>query len=333
MDLAKIKDTGAEQDVTSSRIRSRIEENAIQDCLKSSMGGYTKKSVQEYAAKLRSQQQLMSDNFNQELHRMLDEKDGLSKENARLNEQLDRLASEHRELTKELTSYQVEGSEITMQDVLKLKSGMEALENDKTALRSEIRQKELAIGQLQATVKEQADAAERAKREIRTCQEALEAEKEDAAGLRKKISGQNAKIEEQAAQLRYLNGIVSEGNVAELNAAISSLSSSAALQEQLIQKKDEQLAAAKAQNQALAEQLRQLRKSSEQLSQSLEAMKLQNEKLSASNQALHEKTSQVLEQSVALLGEKAQLNVEKLLAERKLEAALRRLSDREAGIC
>ena len=320
------------QDAMASNIRSRIEENALQDCLKSTMGGYTKKSVQEYTARLRSQQQLVSENFNRELHRVLDEKEQLSQENTRLNEQLDKLAAEHRELTEAVTSYQVEGADITMDDVLRLKSSLEALEREKAGLQSELRKKDLEIGQLQNAVKEQTDAVERAKRETRTCQELLNSEKQECTAQRRQVSELSAKLEEQRTQLHYLNGIVSEGNVAELNASIESLTKNSALQEQLLGKKSEQLAALQTQNQTLSGQLGGLRKSADQLSQSVESLMLQNEKLAASNQALHEQLSQAQEQSVSLLSEKAQLNVEKLLSDRKLEAALRKLSDQQAGI-
>jgi len=320
------------QDAMASNIRSRIEENALQDCLKSTMGGYTKKSVQEYTARLRSQQQLVSENFNRELHRMLDEKEQLSQENTRLNEQLDKLTAEHRELTEAVTSYQVEGADITMDDVLRLKSSLEALEREKAGLQSELRKKDLEIGQLQNAVKEQTDAVERAKRETRTCQELLNSEKQECTAQRRQVSELSAKLEEQRTQLHYLNGIVSEGNVAELNASIESLTKNSALQEQLLGKKSEQLAALQTQNQTLSGQLGGLRKSADQLSQSVESLMLQNEKLAASNQALHEQLSQAQEQSVSLLNEKAQLNVEKLLSDRKLEAALRKLSDQQAGI-
>lgn len=320
------------QDAMASNIRSRIEENALQDCLKSTMGGYTKKSVQEYTARLRSQQQLVSENFNRELHRVLDEKEQLSQENTRLNEQLDQLTAEHRELTEAVTSYQVEGADITMDDVLHLKSSLEALEREKAGLQSELRKKELEIGQLQNAVKEQTDAVERAKLETRTCQELLNSEKQECSAQRHQVSELSTKLDEQRTQLHYLNGIVSEGNVAELNASIESLTKNSALQEQLLGKKSEQLAALQTQNQTLSGQLGGLRESAAQLTQNLDRMMLQNEKLAASNQALQEQLSLAQEQSVSLLSEKAQLNVEKLLSERKLEAALRKLSDQQAGI-
>ena len=173
---------------------------------------------------------------------------------------------------------------------------------------------------------------ERAKLETRTCQELLNSEKQECSAQRHQVSELSTKLDEQRTQLHYLNGIVSEGNVAELNASIESLTKNSALQEQLLGKKSEQLAALQTQNQTLSGQLGGLRESAAQLTQNLDRMMLQNEKLAASNQALQEQLSLAQEQSVSLLSEKAQLNVEKLLSERKLEAALRKLSDQQAGI-
>jgi len=317
---------------TPSVIRSRIEETALQDCLRASMGGYTKKSVQEYVSRLRRQQQLMGENFNLELKRMLDEKEQLVSENSLLSAKLDQTASQYRTLTETITACKVENTEYTLDDVIALKTALESSRNDCTAMQTQLSQKDQQIAQLSQSVLDHKAAGEHAAQETRTCQELLVTEKKDAAALKQTILKMQGRIDEQKAQIDYLSGIVSEGNVAELQASLDAMAKNASLQEELISRKDAQYETSRRENALLSDQLAGLRDTASHLADASEQLTVQNEKLTAANASLTEQLEQALSRAAALLAEKAQLNAEKLLAERRLEAARLRLSNAEAGV-
>ena len=315
-----------------SVIRSRLEQTALQDCLKPSMGGYTKKSVQEYVLQLRRQQQLVSENFNLEMKRMLDEKEQLASENRGLAERLERTEADYRNLTQTIANCRVEDTEYTLDDVIALKTALETAQAGAASLQDQLSRKEQQIARLTETVQAREADAARAAQETRTCRELLASEQSESAALRQSAARLNAKLDEQKAQLDYLSGVVSDGSVAELNAKLDAAEQNASLQEELIAHKNAQLDSAKQEAALLAEQLSGLRDTAARLTEAADQLTLQNEKLTAANAALISQLDESLARSVALLSEKAQLNAEKLLAERRLDALRLKRANEAAGV-
>lgn len=76
-------------DNTVNDLREKTEEMDLNTILKPSMGGYTKKSVMEYLAYLKKQQQDSRDTGLENLSRLKSEKDSLQQENSELQADLD----------------------------------------------------------------------------------------------------------------------------------------------------------------------------------------------------------------------------------------------------
>ena len=69
-------------------LRDKTEEADLDQILKTQMGGYTKKSVQDYIAQVKRQQQRAAEVFNQDMQAILDVKEQLLAENSKLKNRL-----------------------------------------------------------------------------------------------------------------------------------------------------------------------------------------------------------------------------------------------------
>lgn len=79
------------------KLRAITEEENLDTILKSSIGGYTKKSVQEYLAFIKTQQQNLSNAYTSELERIQSEKDALSIKLKDIQQQISNTEIEYKE--------------------------------------------------------------------------------------------------------------------------------------------------------------------------------------------------------------------------------------------
>ncbi|MEA5050189.1 MAG: hypothetical protein VB021_01810 [Oscillospiraceae bacterium] len=309
-------------DETASRIRSRIEETEMQNCLESFMGGYTRKSVQKYVARMKKQQQQSSENFNLEMKRVLDEKEQLAGDNARLSQKIEKLEEDCRTIADTAA----QGPGFTAQDVEQLKAALEALRAENASLSAQLREKQETVARLDADAKNAALAAQRAAQEAQACQELLAAEKKESAVQKNAATQLYAQLSESRAQAEYLKKILADGNPAELKTAVTGLTQALAIKEKIIAGKDAQIEALGREKQTIGDQMAELRATAAKLSGAAGSLMQQNEQLAAANRALADKMNEAASQTILLLDEKSKLAVEKLQAERALEAARLQLS-------
>ena len=85
-------------------IRDKSEEADLNQLLKGSFGGYTKKSVQEYLSIIRKQQQTTKDTFQKNLQTLFEEKESLRKSNESLIARNNKLSAEYDNLSESLKS-------------------------------------------------------------------------------------------------------------------------------------------------------------------------------------------------------------------------------------
>ena len=111
-------------------LRTKTEEADMNSYLKSSFGGYTKKSVLDYLAILRKQQQTMVENFNRDLQTILEEKESIKKSNSALQTKLNKIESEYKNLSDAMLSSRLDDQAISEQDIPALLGMAAALEEE-----------------------------------------------------------------------------------------------------------------------------------------------------------------------------------------------------------
>ena len=90
--------------------------------LKTTFGGYTKQSVQEYLSLIHKQQQTTKETFSKNLQDLFDEKEELRINNETLQARLNKLTSEYDNLAGSLKNIVLDDSEYSAQSVLELKN-------------------------------------------------------------------------------------------------------------------------------------------------------------------------------------------------------------------
>jgi chromosome segregation ATPase len=300
-------------------LREKTEETDLDRILQPRMGGYSKKSVQEYLAQMKRQQQSSAEAFNRELQSTLDEKDGLQKENAALKNRLQKAETDYRDLSQSMASYRVQNSELTMEDVQGLRDSLAALEKDMQEAVDRIHADEQAQEQLQYQLEQARQTEQKAQQEAAMYREMLAAARGEAAGLRKTVSEQATSIAQLQAQEKFLRQIVSEGNVAQLQDRIAQLLGTTKTLQEEIAARDETLESRARRLEQLEQQELVHHRGLEQANAAAEENRLRNEKLEAENKALAERMEELLGQNVAHFRERAALQVEKEILLRRLD--------------
>lgn len=301
-------------------IRERTDEQDINSILKSTMGGYTKKSVLDYLAQLKRQQQNITNTFNQNMQSMLEEKDQLQSEKAALEAKLTKTEADYHDLNQSLVSYKLEGSEYSLEDVLKLKGSIAALEKDMDEAVARINLDGQTIEQQNVLLQDKDTQIQKSAQETKSTQEQLVTERGESSALRKKVSALSQTITELRDQVAFLKKITSDGVVGELNTRISELLATVDQQQSLIHNKDEELAARADTIDSYMDQSTADRTSIEHLAKTADALNLQVEKLQAANRTLAGRLKAALDESMQLAREKSDLSVEKAVLTRKLES-------------
>lgn len=302
-------------------IRERTDEQDVNQILKPTMGGYSKKSVLDYLAQLKRQQQNIVHNFNQDMQRILEEKDHLQTEKSTLQAKLTKVEADYRDLQESLITYKLENSDYSLEDVRNLKSTIASQEKDLDEAVTRIRLNEQESEQQKALLQDKDSQIEQARQETRLTQEQLLSERTEMSGLRKQISSMSQSTLELQNEVQFLKKITSDGAVGELNARVSELLSTVDKQQALIDSKNNALAAKSETIDTYTAKSAADRVSIEHLSGTVDALNLQLEKLDASHKALLSRLKKALADNVQLSCEKSDLNVEKAVLARKLESA------------
>ena len=112
-------------------LRDKDEAN-LDGVLKTTFGGYTKQSVQEYLSIIHKQQQASKETFQKNLQILLEEKEDIRKNNETLQARFDKLSAEYDNMSNSLKSIVLDDSEYSAQNVLELKNKIVSLEEQKS---------------------------------------------------------------------------------------------------------------------------------------------------------------------------------------------------------
>lgn len=310
-------------------IRERIDEEGLEHILKTSMGGYTKKSVAEYTAILKKQQQNMIDHFNSYFQAVLEEKDKMTLENQRLLTKLEKTDHDYRALSEAIITYKLEDSDYTLDDVKTFQCTIEALEKKLEELGSELNLSQQKCAQNDSMMAVKEDEIKQGKQEIKLAQEMLFDEKTNTNNERKKVSALASEVSKLQEEIRFLKAITEEGNVAKLNSRIAELSETVSKYEETVENKNQHIDILEEKIQTLSQQNEGLSAHVDKLSETVEGLNVQNRSLLATNTSLEEKLREELEKSLELFNKVSEETVQKLIVSKKLDEANYQLSLKE----
>jgi chromosome segregation ATPase len=307
-------------------LRQRTVEEDLKLNLRTTMGGYTKRSVTEYMNQLREQQLKYAETFNRNMQNILEEKEALKKENEQLLLKITKAESDFQALTESLKVNELENHEDPDQDALALRNNLSAVEAENRELKNAERQLQARAERLEHELTESQTQTEKAKQETRSLCELLALEKKETVKQRELVALYAGIIEELQEEARRYKQVLSEGEMAKLRIKISELMANAALKEEIIdrykteaQQKSDALV-------TLTDETGTLQNSLEQLKSTVLTLTVQNEKLMSANTALEDTLEAENKRIIRLLTEKSVQTVEKLIAVRQLDELNLKLS-------
>lgn len=302
-------------------LRSKTEELDIKQYLKSTMGGYTKTSVLEYVNMLRRQQQSMAETFSYNQQTLFDEKENLKKANEALKNHVAQVEAEYQQLSQSLRIYELEDNEFSVLDVITLKSKISALEE--TLNKSEI-EKSYLEKQLEHQVSVCADISlklNQSEQEKLSIKEILKVEMSKSKELNIVISRLFCTIEEKDEEIKFLNALVTEGQLAKLNEKVAELTEQLSSQAQVLETYNHEGGLKSRTIEALNQENDALKMRSADLTKNIDELNYQNCKYLAANNALTNQLEDEYKKTIALIKEKSAVTMERLSATGKLNEA------------
>ena len=297
-------------------LRDRAEEN-LNDVLKTSMGGYTKKSVQDYVAQLRKQQQAASRRFDEEMKNMLSEKESLAEELKRAKNRLVEREAQYIALSESLREYKQADVENQIENMVELKGQLAKQENIIANLKTE--------KQVLKKKQDQAEAiADEAKRDFEQLSQEFSLTRELLSDEQKKNLENLKQIQELSSQhtidqneLDFLRKQTSEGALAQLKEKIETLRTRLEEQQGILEQRGEEIELKNQQIQSQAhendmkeKQIVMLKEKTEKLQQTVELITNQNMRLEAYQKELIEQLQKSFQEKLAVLNSKAELRLE-----------------------
>jgi len=307
-------------------LRIKTEEADMNSYLKSTFGGYTKKSVLDYLAILRKQQQTMADNFNSNLQTLLDEKENIKKSKAALLTKLSKIESEYQNLSEAMLASKSDNQDYSVQDIPSLKSMIAAMEEEQKKGKSEIYILEQKIEQLENTNQNLVLKLKQANQATDSHKEVVTAEKLETKKQRDLVTELSNLLEGARDEAKYWKGLQFDGQVAELTATINEVTEQLSVQTELIARQNTENKLKEQQIENLISEVITLKNTIESLSESLNSTNLQNDKLLHANKALTEQMEEENKKILALIQEKSDANIEKYIAYKKLSEAESKVS-------
>ena len=302
-------------------LRSKTEESDIKQYLKSAMGGYTKASVLEYLNLLRKQQQSMAETFSRNQQLLHDEKENLKKANDALKARILQVESEYQELNQTLRLNDLESGEISAHDIAALKNGISVLEEELNKGEIEKSRLEKMIELQTNTLDDYSKKLSQAEQEKLSVMEIVKAEISKSKNLNTVISRLSGTIEEKDEEIKFLNALVSEGQIAKLNAKVNELTEQLSEQAEMLAAynresslKEQTIETMNSEKAAMSARNAELTKKADDLNDL-------NGKLLAANQALTQQLEDEYKKSIALIKEKSSVTMDKLSVAAKLDEA------------
>ena len=279
-------------DLLLESIREKSGEVDLNCILHATLGGYTKKSVLEYLAALKKQQQGLKENYATELQATLSEKDTALKELEGLKSRLQSCESERQALEKELSG---------------LKEEHGALESDMSEALSRIHEDEQTINSLKQDLEDE-------KRRSAQNRSTSVAGGFMLDSARVKIDGLTAQLAEREAELatlreseRVLRESQPEEKLAEMRSEIDRLLADSESLQTEISLRDEELKNRASRLETLSRQETANRKEIDQLRQKLVDQSERNEWIEAENEQLGMRLTEQMERGIVLCREISRL--------------------------
>ena len=307
-------------------LRVKTEEADMDSYLKTTFGGYTKQSVLDYLSILRKNQQVMSETFYKNQQTLYDEKEKLKKANEGLQTRFGKVETEYKNLSETMMTFKLENKEFTIQDIVSLKNNIAALEEEqkrsrdcKTNLEKKIELQEQGNSDLRLKL-------EQAGMEIVSQKEMLLSEKMDSKKLRDQVSELSSNLEAERDEIKYWKALQTEGQVGDLTAKVNELTIHLSAQTELIAKQNSERMLREQTIDGLTKEIAALKNSIRLLTESVEAINVQNDKLIHANKMLGQQMEDEYKKSMILIQEKSDINIDKIIALKKLSEAESKIS-------
>ena len=292
------------------KLREITEEGDLDSILKSSFGGYTKKSVKEYLSFVKKQQQKTKDAYTDVLAQLQQERDAMEAETEALKAGQNAAAEELRQ-RMEAQAADMEAERAALE--ADMNEALERIASDEEKLRT-----------LEVTLEEQRQKAEQYKQETATSRLLL-----DAANA--KIEDQRSELEEKAAELaeqkkteQGLRAALAEDKTAELRERIRTLMGEVELLQNEVTLRDRELENRALRLETLTKQEQSNHAALEELRQRLQAQTEQNEWIECENDELGKRLQEQMKQGIALGRENSHLKAANAILQRKLDGELAR---------
>lgn len=310
-------------------IRDKSEEADLNNVLKNTFGGYTKKSVQEYCSIIRKQQQVSYETFQKNLHTLFEEKEGLKKNNEALVARYNKLAAEYDNLSESLKNIKLEDSEFSAKDVCSLKSKIVSFEEEVKILQGEKKSLEKKINQLDHTINELKVSLQHAKEETEAQKEMLKFEKQESKKQRDTVADISRQLNEEKNEVKFLKSTMTDGKFHELNSKVNELNEQLSAQTEVIAKQNSENKLKEKTIDTLNDEIAALKQRLSTMIQTVQNLNLQNDKLLVANDLLKIQLEEEYKKSINMIKEKANIAVEKLIAQKNLGNAEAKITSME----
>ena len=309
-------------------LRDKDEVN-IDGVLKTTFGGYTKQSVQEYLSIIHKQQQASKETFSKNLQSILGEKETIRKNNETLQARFDKLSAEYDNMSNSLKDIVLDDSEYSAQGVLELKNKIVSLEEQNKVTSRENYSLERKIEQLNNEISDLKNKLNLSIKEYEAQKEMLKSERLELTKQRDLVADISNKLKEEKNEVKYLKGTISDGKFEELNSKIGQLLTQLSAQTEVNKKLNSENSLKDSTIDSLNDEVSLFKEKTNNLLKALQDTNVQNDKLLIANEALNYQLQEEFKKSIALINEKANITIDRLIAQKKLSVVEEKIATLE----
>jgi len=301
-------------------LRSKAEWLDMDQYLKTKMGGYTKQSVLEYLSVLRKQQQTTAETFYQNLQTLHNEKEELKKVNESLQYQIKKTESEYQNLKASMLT-NLEDADYSLEDIISLKNTIAAQEEEIYKIKDEKAFLENRIDMLGLSLNDQAQKLKIAEQEIAAAKEIIISEKKETREQRRQVAELYLILEGKMDEIKYLQALQSEGQIAELTTKVNSLSNQLLTQTEVMENLNNDICLKENIIETLTAETQLQKQRIADLSKTVENLQKQADKLIFANKVLADKLQEDYKKNITLIIEKSDITIEKIVSMHRLDEA------------
>ncbi len=310
------------------QLRERTEEADLHEYLKSTFGGYTKKSVKEYFSNLRKQHLAAQENFKRNLDAVLREKEILRNDYDIILDRYNKLSLEYDNLTESIKTIELQ-NDYSPEKFIAFKKNAAVLEEELKKAEGENESLKNTINLLNKEMHELNENIKLSNKELEAQNQVLLAEKQESRKLRDEIIEITRRLNDEKNEVKYLKNTVSQEKYTQLNSQIAQLNQQLSALTEVAKRhaaegtlKDRDIASLNDENSFLKERLDLMQKTEQMLT-------LQNNKLLSANEALKNVLEKEYKKSIDLINEKSGLIIDKIIAQQNLSEAELKLAAME----